>query len=325
MASSILLSCAGRRVELMRILERTLLELRLDGDVVATDAQPFAPAFTLAEKQALVPRVRDPEFIPQMLKICQVHGVKWVVPTIDTELLLLSKARPLFEAIGVDVMVSDPETIEIAADKRKTHEWFVANGFPTFEQCSVCEALANPDWKYPCFVKPADGSRSVGAARMDNREALESRSRSGKFDNDVVESLGNGVEVTVDAYVSPKTGKCLCVVPRRRLEVRDGEVSKAKTVDAPEIIDLVRQVSERLPGARGTICIQMFWNPESREMQLMEMNPRFGGGYPLSEAAGAHFARWYIEEMLDLPGTVNENWTRNLVMLRYDQSVFIRG
>ena len=322
---SILLSCAGRRVELMRILERTLLELQLDGDVVATDAQPFAPAFALAQKQALVPRVLDPEFIPQLMKICQLYQVGWIVPTIDTELLLLSKARPLFEAIGVEIMVSDPETIEIASDKRKTHEWFVQNGFPTFEQCSVREALDNPDWKYPCFVKPADGSRSVGAARMDNREALESRSQSGKYDNDVVESLGNGVEVTVDAYISPKSGKCLCVVPRRRLEVRDGEVSKAKTVDAPEIIDLVRHVSERLPGARGTICVQMFWNPESHEMQLMEINPRFGGGYPLSEAAGAHFARWYLEEMLDLTSSANENWTRNLVMLRYDQSVFIRG
>ncbi len=325
MSQNLLLSCAGRRVELLRIWEKTFFELGLECEVLATDAQPFAPAFVLAQGHEIVPRAANPEFIPQMLRICKANDIRWVIPTIDTELPFLAASRKEFEAEGIQVMVSDSETIAIAADKRRTHEWFVANGFPTFEQCTMDEALNNPNWKYPCFAKPADGSRSVGAARVESRKALEIRRNSGEHDNDVIESLGQGVEVTVDAYVSIKTGKCLCVVPRRRLEVRDGEVSKAKTIDAPEIIDLVRKVAEALPGARGTICVQMFWHPETHQMQLMEINPRFGGGYPLTDAAGAHFGRWFIEEDLDLPLTASENWTRNLVMLRYDQSVFIRG
>ena len=325
MSQNLLLSCSGRRVELLRICERTLFDLGIDGGVVATDAQPFAPAFVLAKHQALVPRAANPDFIPRMLEICRQHHIRWVIPTIDTELPVLAAARDEFEKIGVHVMVSDPETIAISMDKRRTHEWFVANGFPTFRQCSPEEALADPDWKYPCFVKPADGSRSVGAARMENREALESRVRAGSHDSDVVESLGVGVEVTVDAYVSIKTGKCLCAVPRRRLEVRDGEVSKAKTLDAPEIVELVRHVVEKLPGARGTVCVQMFWDPETHGMQLMEINARFAGGYPLTDAAGARYTRWFVEEDMGIDVTAHENWQRNLVMLRYDQSVFLKG
>ena len=323
--SNLLLSCAGRRVELLRIWEKTFFALGMDSQVLATDAQPFAPAFALAKRQALVPRAANPDFIPKMLKICQANDIRWVIPTIDTELPFLAASRKAFEDIGVNVMVSSPETIAIAADKRRTHDWFVANGFPTFEQCTVDEALANPDMKYPCFAKPADGSRSVGAARVNSREDLEIRKKSGLHENDVIESLGHGVEVTVDAYVSIKTGKCLCVVPRRRLEVRDGEVSKAKTIDAPEIVNMVRRVAEALPGACGTICVQMFWDRDSHAMELMEINPRFGGGYPLTDAAGAHFARWFIEEDMDLPLTASEDWQRNLVMLRYDQSVFLQG
>lgn len=322
---NLLLSCAGRRVELLRIWERTFRELGMDSVVLATDAQPFAPAFVLAQRQAIVPRCTHPDFVSRMLKLCELHHIRWVVPTIDTELPILAAAREQFEAIGVNVLVSDRETIDIAADKRNTHAWFVKNGFPTFAQCSPHEALNNPDWIFPCFVKPADGSRSVGAARMETRQALESRIKAEGHENDIVESLGTGVEVTVDAYVSPKTGKCLCVVPRRRLEVRDGEVSKGKTIDAPEIIELVRQVTEALPGARGVICVQMFWDPETHQIQLMEINPRFGGGYPLTDASGAHFSRWLIEEDLDMPVSAHERWARNLVMLRYDQSVFIKG
>ena len=322
---NILLSCAGRRVELLQILDKTLFSLGIAGEVVATDAQPFAPAFVLAKKQAIVPRVTAPNFIPEMLRIAKSQGVRWIIPTIDTELPILARAKSQFEDENVHVMVSSPETIEIAADKRNTHAWFVKNGFPTFEQCTIAEALANPEWRYPCFAKPAGGSRSIGAARIESRHALEIRQSTPGHEDDVIESLGHGFEVTVDAYVSPCTGKCLCVVPRRRLEVRDGEVSKGKTIDAPEIIELVRNVAEKLPGACGTICIQMFFDPDTRRIQLMEINPRFGGGYPLTDAAGAHFARWYLEETLGLPCTASEDWTRGLVMLRYDQSVFING
>ena len=322
---NVLLSCAGRRVELLQILDKTLISLGIAGEVVATDAQPFAPAFVLAAKQAIVPRVTAPAFIPELLRIAKAHGVRWIIPTIDTELPILARARTQFEAENIHIMVSDIETIEIAADKRRTHAWFVENGFPTFKQCTSAQALADPDWGYPCFAKPAGGSRSIGAARIENRRALEIRASLPEHADDVIESLGHGFEVTADAYISPVTGKCLCVVPRRRLEVRDGEVAKGKTIGIPEIVELVRRVAEALPGARGTICVQMFYDPDAHSIQLMEINPRFGGGYPLTEAAGAHFARWYLEEMNDLPCTANEDWTRGLVMLRYDQSVFING
>ena len=324
MPNNLLLSCAGRRVELLQIWKRTFLDLGIDAQVVAADAQPFAPAFVLADRQAIVPKVCDPHFVDAMLRTCQNNDVRWVIPTIDTELPILSEARETFLSHGIEIMVSDAETIAIASDKRRTHEWFVANGFPTFRQADIATALADPDWVYPCFAKPACGSRSIGARRIESREALCQR-QAESDGNHVVESLGHGVEVTVDAWISPKTGKCTCVVPRQRIEVRDGEVAKAKTIDAPEIIKCVRNVAEKLPGVRGTICVQLFYEPSTKEIALMEINPRFGGGYPLTDAAGGYFTRWLIEDSLGLPSTTNEDWMRNLVMLRYDQSCYIKG
>lgn len=324
MPKNLLLSCAGRRVELLRIWQRTFLELMLDAQVVAADAQPFAPAFVLADRQTIVPRVCDPNFVDAMLRTCQQHDARWIIPTIDTELPILASAREMFLSHGIEIMVSDAETVAIASDKRRTHEWFVANGFPTFKQADIATALADPDWPYPCFAKPACGSRSIGARRIESRDALLQRQKESGSD-DVIESLGHGVEVTADAWISPRTGKCSCVVPRQRLEVRDGEVAKAKTLDAPEIVECVRHVAEKLPGARGAICVQLFYDPSTKDISLMEINPRFGGGYPLADAAGAHFTRWFIEDSLGIPSTTNENWTRNLVMLRYDQACYVRG
>lgn len=324
MKNNLLLSCAGRRVELLSIWKRTCLERLLDAEIIAADAQPFAPAFLLAPRQLLLPRLDTPAYIDHLLDACKKNDIRWIVPTIDTELTILSKNKRKFDEIGTTVFVSDEETIRIAADKRLSHAWFVQNHFPTFEQDTIDNVLQNPDWRYPCFVKPANGSRSVGAARINTREDLIARQKKGAT-NDIVESLGTGVEVTVDAYVSLLTGKCLCAVPRQRLEVRDGEVSKAKTIDAPEIIELVKKVAETLPGARGPLCIQLFWNPQTKEIRLMEINPRFGGGYPLTDAAGAHFTHALIDESNGKEAHIRTDWTRGLVMLRYDQSLFMRG
>ncbi len=324
MPHNLLLSCAGRRVELLRIWKRAFLELGLEAQVVAADAQPFAPAFICADRRAIVPKVCDANFVDAMLRVCEQNAVRWVIPTIDTELPILAAARQTFLSHGIEVMVSDPETVAIAGDKRRSHDWFAANGFPTFRQTDIATALADPDWVYPCFAKPARGSRSVGAQRIASPGALRLRQAEYGGD-DVVESLGRGFEVTADAWISPKTRKCLCVVPRRRLEVRDGEVSKAKTIDAPDIVRCVKDVAEALPGARGAICVQMFYEPASKDIRLMEINPRFGGGYPLTDAAGANFARWFLEDSLGLPSTACENWTRDLLMLRYDQACYVRG
>ena len=319
---NILLSCAGRRVELLQILRRALRSVEVEGEVVAADAQPFAPAFVVAERRAIVPPIASESFASKMLQVCVDQNVRWVIPTIDTELPILAAAREAFAAQGVTVMVSSPETIAIAASKRATHAWFVEHGFPTFCQTSPQQALADPQWVYPCFAKPSGGSRSIGAMRIDTPEQLRSLDPALDY---VVESLGQGVEVTVDAYVSPQTGRCVCAVPRQRLEVRAGEVSKGKTIEAPAIVDMVKRVCEALPGAYGVLCIQLFYKPDTAHIQLMEINPRFGGGYPLTDAAGAKFARWFLEDTLQLPSTANEDWARDLVMMRYDQAVYVRG
>jgi carbamoyl-phosphate synthase large subunit len=58
----------------------------------------------------------------------------------------------------------------------------------------------------------------------------------------------------------------------------------------------------------------------------LEINPRFGGGFPLSNAAGADFTDWLIKEYLlgqKLP--FYDLWSSDLVMLRYDAKVIVNA
>jgi carbamoyl-phosphate synthase large subunit len=103
-------------------------------------------------------------------------------------------------------------------------------------------------------------------------------------------------------------------------------VSKGVTVRSPRLESLAASVCDALPGAFGAVTVQVFvdGDTETGRASVIEINPRFGGGYPLSQAAGADFPRWLLEEAAGLPSTAApDRWRDGLVMLRYDAAVFV--
>lgn len=315
---NVLLSSAGRRVSLLGFLTEAVAAH--GGHVIATDMSPWSAAFNRADHRELVPRCTAPDFVPAMLDICERHDVGLVVPTIDTELPALAATRDRFAAAGTTVSVAPPPVIDICADKRLTHEWLVSQGFPTVALATPAEVLADPGaWPLPLIAKPARGSASIGVRRVDSFDEL----RGVPADDDlVVQTIAEGDEYTVDVYVD-RTGAAVEAVPRRRFEVRAGEVSKARAERNEPAMAVARSVAERLEGLTGPLNVQMFCTGDS--VAVIEINPRFGGGYPLSHHAGAHFTRWLVDETIGGVPVRSDGWTAGRVMLRYDAEVIVDG
>jgi len=316
---NILFTSAGRRVALIRHFKDTLKALSLDGIIVTTDLQPHAPAVFSGDHYELVPRVTDSGYIPLLLEICKKYEIRLLIPLIDTELLLLSENRHLFEEIGVVALVCSPEANRICRDKNKTASFFHSIGIETPVIYEFEKVFDDKDVSYPLFVKPFDGSCSVGAEVANSPFELElclSRTK-----NSIIQEYVEGEEYTVDVLVD-FDGCVRSVVPRLRLETRTGEVCKGITVKNAAIIDSTKHVAELLPGALGCLTIQCFLTPDGG-LKFIEINPRFGGGFPLSLAAGADFPRWIIEMMGGKdPEIVLDGWQDGVVMLRYDDAVF---
>jgi carbamoyl-phosphate synthase large subunit len=331
---TVLISSAGRRVELLRSFRRAVSDLRPGGRgrVLAIDSSWYSSAYHDADEGFLVPRIDDPDHVSRLLQICEREGVDLVVPTTDREWPVWSTAVADFAALGTTVAVSAPEVLAIASDKQRTNEWLCANGFPTVRQCRPAEALADPSsWPLPLMAKPRFGSASEGVGLVRDRDELElvaARDAAGGTLADgrpgemLVETVAAGVEHTIDVIVD-RSGLCLCAVPRRRLEVRGGEVSKGVTVRSPELIELAHGLAKALPGPYGVLNFQVFADPSTGELAVIEINPRFGGGFPLAYAAGADYPRWLLEDLLGLPSTATDEWRDGLVMLRYDAAVFV--
>lgn len=320
---SILLSSSGRRVGLMNIWRETLRDLRLQGAILATDISPLSAAWHRADRSFLVPEVTSANFIPKILEICKKNQVRLVIPTIDPELPMYASHREDFQRIGTTVSISSPAVIAIGGDKTKTHEWLTAHGFPTARQANVDTVLASlKEWEFPLIVKPRNGSASKGVAIVQNAQELAVRTHGEPY---VVQSIAKGEEYTIDVLVN-RAGRSLLAVPRKRLEIRAGEISKGLIVRSKPLEEMALRICDALPGAYGVITIQMFLESGSGDIRIIEINPRFGGGFPLTWRAGGNYPKWLVEELLDVPSTITRASIQDrLLMLRYDEAVYVDG
>jgi carbamoyl-phosphate synthase large subunit len=315
---NVLLSSAGRRGALLQIARESIAATGARGVVVAADMSLVSAAMALADERAVVPPCRDERFIPEMLELCRRHAIRLLVPTIDTELPMLAAARDHFAEVGTRALVSGAETVKIAGDKVLTHEWLSSQGFPVVRQARAEDAISDASWSYPMIAKPRDGSASVGLAQPTSADDLRRLLAPGLL----VQTIAPGIEHTVDVWVD-RTGKARSAVPRRRIEVRAGEVSKGVTVRSPALQNLCRAIAETLPDAYGPITIQAF--VDGNDITIIEINARLGGGFPLSDEAGAHFVRWGIEDALGIESTASDEWHAGLVMLRYDAAAYVEA
>ncbi|MGL5324639.1 MAG: ATP-grasp domain-containing protein [Aeromonas sp.] len=318
MKSNVLILSAGRRVELVQAFQKDLKAIFPYGNVYCTDMAPeLSSACQVADGFFKVPRVSSDDYLNVLENICHENDVGLIVPTIDTELLLLSNARESFLAKGIQIVISSVEFVSYCRDKRMTAKFFTAH------EIDQPEIYSKSKLKYPCFCKPYDGSCSVGAFVVSSQSELTTEiiNNDKNMFMELIPKTFN--EYTVDAYYTDK-GRLISLVPRKRLEVRGGEVSKGVT-KKNFVYDYLLSKLSHVPGARGCITFQFFVNEKSNEIKGLEVNPRFGGGYPLAYEAGAHYPQWLIKEYLVGSEPVFfDGWESGLVMLRYDAKVLVR-
>lgn len=316
--NNVLILSAGRRVSLVGSFQ-AVAHIR-EISVFAADMNPrMSSACQIADNQFRLPHVQDPAYPEALAALCEDQKVALVIPTLDTELAILADLRASFLARGTTIVVSDANLISICHDKRKTASFFAQKGINS-PKVMDCSALS-----YPLIVKPYDGSLSAGVHVLrcadDLSDAMLANQR-----NMFCQYLdpADYSEYTCDAYFD-QAGCIRCVVPRLRIEVRGGEVSKGKT-ERNDIVPFLQETLTVLPGARGCLTIQMMQHRQTGDLFLIEINPRFGGGYPLTSQSGAIYHEWLIREYIDGQAIANfEGWQDSIFMLRYDAEVFLHG
>lgn len=318
MKTNILITSAGQRVALVKDFQETLKQFFPDGKVYTTDMNPkLAPAAYVSDGCFEVPRCTSEDYIESLQTICLGNRIGMIVPTIDTELAILSANKEIFAKQGITVSVSDYDFVMMCRDKRNTGEFFEKHGI------RVPKAIDKYHPTFPLFAKPYDGSLSTNLHYIKNAEELTE-----EILNDpkllFMEYIDKEVykEYTIDMYYG-RDHKVKCIVPRERIKIRAGEINKGLTEKEPLTSYLYERL-ETIEGCIGCICIQVFLNPATEDVVGIEINPRFGGGYPQTYAAGGNYAENLIREyFLGEDIQYKDDWKDHLLMLRYDDAMYV--
>ena len=313
---NILFTGVGRRIELLQAFRNASLVLNKDLKIYGADMAGTAPALAYCDYTRKVVSMKDPDYIRVLLNICTTDHIDLVIPTIDTDLLVLAENRDLFEKAGTGVMISAPDMIRICRDKNHTSQFFA--------DCGLHAPMPVNDWKkyhggFPAFIKPKDGSSSINAYKVENEEELEVFA--GQIEDYIVQPFVEGTEYTIDIFCDWE-GEPVSIVPRERVQVRAGEVLKTKiTMDAVMIEEAKRLCQAFKPC--GPMTVQLIRDKKTGIDYYIEINPRFGGGAPLSMKAGARSAEAILRLMSGEEIIPYTTIADGAIYSRFDQSVCI--
>lgn len=313
---NILILSVGRRVELVNLFKKAAKNLNIESSVIVADCSEMAPALYFGDKKYIIPKIDDSNYINSIIDISNQENIKLIIPTIDTELLILSKNKKLIEnKTKAKIMISDYEMINICRDKIKTSEYLTSLGFNVPKTYNFEDI--KPDSKvFPLFIKPISGSSSINAFKVNNYEELSLYTK--LINNFMIQEYVGGDEYTVDAFLDFNS-KPITIVPRLRIATRAGEISKGKIVKDGYIINTVKDLLSKTKFI-GHITIQL---KKDKTISFIEINPRFGGGAPMSIEAGANSCESLYNVLQNKTLYYNEDYKDNLVFLRYDAAIMI--
>jgi carbamoyl-phosphate synthase large subunit len=272
--TAVLFTCAGQRVDIVSAFGRA------GATTIATDINRLAPALYHADSYELVRRVGDPEYVAQLAGLVVEHDVDLVVPLTDLDQLILAEGRA---ELGAAVLLPPVEVVGQMGDKFVAHETFERLGIPS-PQSWLPENLPH-NVEFPLLIKAREGFGSRHIYRAKDREELDfylARTPVPSF----VQACCRGEEFSIDVFCD-FAGRCLNAIPRTMIESKGGESIKGITIKDPELIEHGRRVAEALP-IWGPANIQCFREGDGA-LLVTDVNPRFGGAFPLPHAAGSRY------------------------------------
>lgn len=297
---NVLLTSVGRRAYMVKYFKEAVGPL---GQVHVCNSDDMTVAFCYADKCVISPIIYDEEYIPFLLKYCKENHIHILLSLFDIDLLVLARNKEKFARIGTRVIVSSPDFIEVCNDKWNTYLFLQDHGFcvpKTYASLAdVHRALEQGELRFPVVVKPRFGCGSISVAIAQDMDDLtylyrkctravensylkyESRAVSEKL---IFQECLKGQEYGADV-INDLQGNLCNVIVRKKIAMRAGETDIAELVDEPVIRSEMERIGE-ISGHIGNLDCDIFL--VDGKPYVLEMNARFGGGYPFSQMGGCN-------------------------------------
>ena len=282
---NLLFSCIGKRGYIAEYFRQ---HLQPGEKIIGTSNTAWTPGFAQCDRGVLMPPIASDEYAPTVLETCRKYDIGGLLSFFDPDVVALSAHRAAFASIGVKALIPDQEGAETAFDKWLTFLALRKAGLPAPETAisigAARDKLASGLLRFPLIVKPR---RGFGSANVFIARSLEQMTAFFGYAEDMlVQQFVEGEALNIDA-LADLDGRALSIVVWRKYLSRLGETEQAVTVEDGALVDLGLKLVKTL-GCIGPMDVDFIRAPGG-EATILDVNLRFGGGYPVSHLAGADF------------------------------------
>lgn len=317
--NNLLFCSVGRRGRLLRNAKETIGKT---GVIVGTDLQSTAPALQFCDRQYVVPRITDPDYVDIIIDICRENDIKVITTLIDPEIEILSANANWFKSAGIIPLCPAPKSAVYCFNKYKLFKYLTEKGIRTpltfHDWNEFKSALADDRITFPVFMKPICGSGSVGAHKVETIEQAEADWNSGVHDY-IIQELMTGGDCDADVYVDTISHKAVAAFSKRKIETRIGGASKTISFKDPKLFEFIEKICSVFE-FNGPLDMDFFI--KDGEYYLSEINPRFGGAYLHAYGAGVDFFKLIVNNINGIENPVKiGDYNEDVLMLMYDDVV----
>lgn len=321
---NILLTSTARRIDLVEFFQDALKSSGIEGKVITADPEYNAPSLQAGDENYVIPEQTDTNYMEAIVEICKKHHVDCLVPLNDWEVPKISAAKKELEKLGVSVFAPDANIVEKVRDKGKYRELLeplnVKTPLSYLHVEDAKKALEKQEVSFPLIVKPRNGSASIAIEIIDNVEDMEFAYQNAvrkikespldgdtfrePEDNVIIQEVIKGNKFSVDIF-NDLNGRFLTSFARKQLGMRGGDIDRCITTNNPELTDIAQRLGRSF-GHAGYMNTDVYFN--GNDYYVIDINPRFGGGYAFTHLAGADIPATIIA--LTAGKEVQEDWLR---------------
>jgi len=286
---NLLLTNVGRKIYFLNFVKKINQNINIHISDCDINNAAFAADKNI-KKHLVSESVSKPEkYLRDIINIVKKNKINILIPLTDYDLNIFSMNKSIFAQLNCKIVVSSNQVISICLDKRKTeafarkYNFYYPKSYYSLKKLKI---------NFPVIKKKILGSGSIGYSIIEKKNGIKEIFIEGE---DMIQEFINGEEFNID-ILNDFDSNFVSYCAKKKILMRSGETDKAKIVINKLFEIFSKKLSKNLGHIGNLDCDVILKN---NKIYILDLNPRFGGGYPFTHLAGLNYISAILGMALD--------------------------